>query len=47
MIAHGETVEAIVAEYCGVAREDVLACILFAARTVAGTTFAPLPAETA
>lgn len=36
-IAHGETVESIVAEYRGVAREDVLACVLFAAKTMAET----------
>lgn len=37
LIARGETV----------AREDVLACVLFAAKTVAATTFAPFAAETA
>ena len=47
MIAHGETVESIVAEYRDIVREDVLACVLFAARTMEDTTFAPLAAETA
>ena len=47
LIAHGETIESIMAEYRGIAREDVLACVLFAARTMEDTTFAPLAAETA
>lgn len=47
MLAHGETIESIIAEYRGIAREDVLACVLFAARTMEDTTFAPLAAETA
>ena len=36
LLAHGETVERITAEYGSIAREDVLACVLFA----------PLAAET-
>lgn len=47
LLAHGETVERTTAEYGGIAREDVLACVLFAAKTVGDTTFAPLAAETA
>ena len=47
LLAHGETVERITAEYGGIAREDVLACVLFAAKTLSDTTFAPLAAETA
>ena len=47
LLAHGETVERITAEYGGIAREDVLACVLFAAKTLGDTTFAPLAAETA
>ena len=47
LLAHGETVERITAEYGGVSREDVLACVLFAAKTLSDTTFAPLAAETA
>lgn len=47
LLAHGETVERITAEYEDIAREDVLACVLFAAKTLGDTTFAPLAAETA
>ena len=47
LFAHGETVERITAEYGGISREDVLACVLFAAKTLGDTTFAPLAAETA
>lgn len=36
-IARGEMAESIVAEYRGIAREDVLACVLFAAKTAAET----------
>ena len=47
LLAHGETVEKITAEYDGIVQEDVLACVLFAAKALGDTTFAPLAAETA
>ena len=46
-LAHGESVETIMEEYPGVAKEDVLACILFAARTLEDTAFVPFAVETA
>ena len=47
LLAHGESVETIMEQYPGVAREDVLACILFAARTLEDTAFVPFAVETA
>lgn len=47
LLAHGESVETIMEEYPGIAREDVLACILFAARTLEDTAFVPFAVETA
>lgn len=36
LLAHGSTVEEILDEYEGLAREDIRACLLFASRTSAG-----------
>ena len=47
LLAHGESVETIMEEYPGVSKEDVLACILFAARTLEDTAFVPFAVETA
>ena len=47
LLAHGESVETIMEEYPDVTREDVLACILFAARTLEDTAFVPFAVETA
>jgi len=41
-LAHGSAVEELLSEYGGLTREDVQACLLFAAETVADNTFAPL-----
>ncbi len=45
LMAHGSTIDDILAEYEGLTREDVLACLLFATETLANTTFAPLAGE--
>lgn len=45
LLAHGATTEEILAEYKGLAREDIQACILFATRSLGDTTFMPLVAE--
>ena len=45
LLAHGMTVEEIRAEYEGLEREDVEACLLFASKSLRDTTFMPLPAE--
>ena len=45
LLAQGMTIEEILTEYESLAREDVLACLLFAARSLQDTAFMPLPAE--
>ncbi len=47
LLAHGATVQEILDEYEGLAQEDVLACLLFAARSLESTAFLPLKAEVA
>jgi uncharacterized protein (DUF433 family) len=42
LLAHGTTEEEIRAEYPGISREDVHACLLFATRTLKDTDFMPL-----
>jgi uncharacterized protein (DUF433 family) len=39
LLAHGATSAEILAEYDGVAQEDMQACLLFAARALENTTF--------
>ena len=45
LLAHGMTFEEILAEYEGIEREDIQACLLFAAKSLEDTTFMPLAAE--
>lgn len=45
LLAHGATVEEIIAEYKGLTRNDIRACILFASKTLEDTIFMPLKAE--
>jgi len=47
LLAHGQTVEEILEEYRGLAREDVQACLLFASRSLASTEFATFRLQTA
>jgi uncharacterized protein (DUF433 family) len=47
LLAHGSTVEEILGEYEGLAREDILACLLFASRSLSNTGFMPLAAAPA
>ncbi len=42
LLAHGATVQEILDEYEGVVQEDVLACLLFAARSLESAAFVPL-----
>ena len=46
LLAHGMTIEDILAEYEGLQREDIQACLLFATKSMQDTTFMPLAAET-
>jgi uncharacterized protein (DUF433 family) len=45
LLAHGATVEEIVNEYKGLAREDVQACLLFAKKSLEERDDLPLIAE--
>ena len=47
LLAHGATVEEIVEEYEGIVREDILACLLFATRSLEDTSFMPLVVDSA
>lgn len=42
LLAHGATVDEIIQEYKGLTKEDILACLLYAAETLEDTTFMPL-----
>ncbi|HLY63144.1 MAG TPA: DUF433 domain-containing protein [Terriglobia bacterium] len=45
-LAHGATLEELLKEYPGLAKDDVQACLLFASRSLDNTDFMPLMAET-
>jgi uncharacterized protein (DUF433 family) len=47
LLAHGATSSEILAEYDGLALEDIRACLLFATKTLEDTTFMPLSTELA
>ena len=47
LLAHGATPDEILAEYKGLTREDVQACLLFAGESLSRTEFMPLVVETA
>jgi uncharacterized protein (DUF433 family) len=42
LLAHSATVEEVLAEYEGLTREDIQACLLFASRALQDTEFMPL-----
>jgi len=42
LLAHGATAAEILEEYQGLAPEDIQACLLFATKSLANTTFVPL-----
>jgi uncharacterized protein (DUF433 family) len=42
LMAHGATVDEILAEYEGLQRDDIQACFLFASKSLGDTTFMPL-----
>jgi uncharacterized protein (DUF433 family) len=42
LLAHGSSIEDVLAEYQGLQREDVLACLLFASKSLSTTSFLPL-----
>lgn len=45
ILAQGDTVEDILAEYPGLVREDIHACLLFASRSLHDVDFMPLSVE--
>ena len=45
LLAHGASVKEILAEYKGLTREDIQACLLFATESLENITFMPLTAE--
>ncbi len=47
LLAHGASLDEILDEYSGLTREDLQACLLFAAHSLSDTSFMPLSAETA
>jgi len=47
LLAHGATVTEILEEYQGLTPEDIQACLLFATKSLASTTFMPLWVEPA
>ncbi len=47
LLAHGATVTEILEEYKGLMPEDIQACLLFATRSLANTSFMPLVMEPA
>ena len=47
LLASGQTIEEVLSEYEGLAREDILACLLFATEALDSSTFVPLRPEAA
>ena len=47
LLAHGATFTEILEEYNGLTQEDILACLLFAAKSLESTVFMPVAAEAA
>jgi len=47
LLAHGATMSEIIAEYQGLTKEDIQACILFASKSLENSVFMPLKVETA
>jgi uncharacterized protein (DUF433 family) len=47
LLAHGASIEEILAEYQGLTVEDIRACFLFASQSISSATFLPLAPEPA
>ncbi|XZE19152.1 DUF433 domain-containing protein [Pirellulaceae bacterium SH449] len=47
LLAHGTSSQEILEEYPGLQESDIQACLLFASRSIANTSFMPLVAEPA
>ncbi|MDP6156441.1 MAG: DUF433 domain-containing protein [Candidatus Thermoplasmatota archaeon] len=46
-LAQGATMESLLEEYSSLSREDILACLEYASKTLEDTTFMPMAAEAA
>ncbi len=46
-LAQGATIESLLEEYSNLSREDILACLEYASKTLEDTTFMPMAAEAA
>lgn len=46
LLAHGANVDEILEEYQGLTRDDIQACLLFAARSLQDSAFMPLALKT-
>ncbi|MBI2842887.1 MAG: DUF433 domain-containing protein [Armatimonadetes bacterium] len=44
-LAHGTSIDELVAEYEGLSTDDILACLLFAKKSLAETDYVPFLAE--
>jgi uncharacterized protein (DUF433 family) len=47
LLAHGATTDEILEEYNGLVKDDILACLLFASRSLESASFMPLEKEIA
>ena len=47
LMGHGASIEEILQEYPGLSKQDISACLLFAARSLQDTAFMPLSARAA
>jgi uncharacterized protein (DUF433 family) len=47
LLAHGTTMEEILEEYPGLAKDDIYACLLFASKTLQDASFVPVATEDA
>lgn len=45
LLAHGMTMEEVLKEYSGLAKEDIYACLFFASKTLQDASFVPLKTE--
>jgi uncharacterized protein (DUF433 family) len=45
LLAHGATQDEIIAEYEGLTKEDIQACLLFAHESLKSVSFLPLPQD--
>ncbi len=45
LLAHGATVDEIIAEYDGLSEQDIKACLLFAKKSLENSSFMPLEVE--